>query len=126
MVRLRPPGRLNPVVAALHGAGCEACRAWLDRLATAADELREWDAHVVVIAPAEIPEAPFPMALDADGVFAARTGLCGAALVIADQWGEVAHVAGGGEGHGLSEPAEIVEWVRYLATQCPECQGEAL
>jgi hypothetical protein len=128
-VRLCPGGRLNPVIVALHGGGCDECRAWLDRLAASADALREWDAHVVVIVPEIailLSDMPFVVAVDADGVFAARTGLRGAAVLIADQWGEVAHATDVGEGHGLPEVGEIVEWVQFLATQCPECEGEAL
>ena len=128
-VPLRPGGRLNPVVVALHGGGCEECRAYLRDLAAVASDLREWDAHVVVIArDAEgvDPDLPYPVVVDAEGAFAARTGISGAAVVIADQWGEVAHVAEAGEGHDLPDAKEIVEWVRYLAIQCPECQGEVL
>jgi peroxiredoxin len=130
---LNPPGRLTPVLAAVHGAACEECRAWLHRLAAAADELREWDGRVLVIVPGEVDGAariaadlPFAVAADAEGAFAARTGIGGAGVVIADPWGEVFHVACAGAGHDLPGADEVVEWVRYLAVQCPECQGEAL
>ncbi|HEX6749456.1 MAG TPA: redoxin family protein [Longimicrobium sp.] len=129
-VPLRPGGRLNPVVVALHGGGCEPCRAYLHDLATVASDLREWDAHVIVVARDAAGfdrDLPFPVVVDAQRAFAARTGVAGAAVVvIADQWGEVAHVAEAGEGHDLPDAREIVEWVKYLAIQCPECQGEAL
>ena len=128
-VRLRPGARLNPVIVAVHGGGCERCRAYLRSLADAIAELREWDAHVVAIAPGAIAspaDLPFPVAVDQERRFAARTGIDGAAVVIADQWGEVAHVARAGAGHELPDAGEIVEWVRFLAIQCPECEGEAL
>jgi len=130
-VRLNPPGRQNPVIVSLHPR-CGECRAWLRRLADTIVELREWDAHVVAVAATQedavslAADLPFPVAADAEGGFAARTGVAGAGVVIADQWGEVHHVAGGGDGHDLPGPAEIVDWVRFLAIQCPECQGEAL
>ena len=28
--------------------------------------------------------------------------------------------------HRSIAPEELIEWLRYLAIQCPECQGEAL
>src|SRR5690606_28775006 len=31
-----------------------------------------------------------------------------------------------GDDHRFLPPEELVEWARYLAVQCPECQGEAL
>jgi hypothetical protein len=128
-VPLKPGGRRNPILVAVHGGGCGECGAYLHHLAEAAAELSEWDAHAVVIVPdaaAPAPDLPFPVVLDAERRFAARTGLKGAAVVIADQWGEVAHVADAGAGHALPAAPELVEWVRYLAMRCPECEGEAL
>jgi len=129
-VPLKPGGRLNPVIVALHGGGCEPCRAYLRDLASTAAELREWDAHVVVVAhDAEVAvdqNLPFPVVVDAERIFETRTGIAGAAVVIADQWGEIAHVAEAAQDHDLPSAREIVEWVQYLAIQCPECQGEAM
>ncbi|HEX8904578.1 MAG TPA: redoxin domain-containing protein [Longimicrobiaceae bacterium] len=129
-VPLKPGGRRNPVVIAIHGGGCEECRAYVGRLAAADAELREGDAHVVVIAPDAVGIAdgdlPFPAVTDLERRFARRTGIEGAGVVIADQWGEVAHVADAGAGHDLPDPREIARWVQYLAIRCPECEGEAL
>src|SRR5262249_35803475 len=91
-VPLKPGGRRNPVIVVLHGGGCEACRTYLHRLTEVAADLREWDAHVVVIAhhaaEAVVRDLPFRVVADPDGTFAARTGIYGASVVIADQWGE--------------------------------------
>ncbi len=46
-------------------------------------------------------------------------------VVVADQWGEVAHVAHPSRVEDLPAPEELVEWVRYLGYRCPECEGEA-
>ena len=131
-VPLKPGGRRNPVIVAVH-AGCEHCRAYLRQLAESIADLREGDAHLLVItgdardgAVALASDLPFPVVIDADGTFAVRTGLAGAAVVIADQWGEVAHVVDAGAGHELPSAREIAEWVQYLAIRCPECEGEAL
>lgn len=45
-------------------------------------------------------------------------------VVVADRWGEVAHVAAGSQVRDLPAVGEIAEWVTYVQHQCPECQGE--
>jgi hypothetical protein len=47
------------------------------------------------------------------------------AVLIADRWGEIAHVAVGTDAAGLPRLAEIFEWLDYLQHRCPECEGEA-
>lgn len=46
-------------------------------------------------------------------------------VLVADKWGEVHVVAGDDAAGGLPTPDELVEWLRYVQMQCPECQGEA-
>jgi hypothetical protein len=46
-------------------------------------------------------------------------------VTIVDRWGEVQHVASSESERGLPSPAALVEWLRYVQMQCPECQGEA-
>ncbi len=50
------------------------------------------------------------------------------AALVADQWGEIAQVKAPDDGRvtSLSAPEELVSWVRYLSTRCPECEGEFL
>ena len=43
--------------------------------------------------------------------------------MITDEWGEVYFVADAGAGHDLPTLVEIGDWVRFLAIQCPECEG---
>lgn len=45
-------------------------------------------------------------------------------IVIADRWGEIYHAAGASSPGQLPSPSELVEWLRYVQMQCPECQGE--
>ncbi len=40
--------------------------------------------------------------------------------LVADRWGEIYFVT-----PTLPPPSELLEWVRYVQYQCPECQGEA-
>jgi hypothetical protein len=45
-------------------------------------------------------------------------------VVVADRWGEIhfaAHAAGVAD---LPGPDELLDWLRYVQMQCPECQGE--
>jgi hypothetical protein len=46
-------------------------------------------------------------------------------VVVADQWGEIAHVVRSLQVEDLPAPDELIEWVRYLQYRCPECEGEA-
>jgi hypothetical protein len=50
-------------------------------------------------------------------------GLPRPGIVVADRWGEI-HFGTGGRLEDLPAPAEIVEWLRFVQVQCPECQGE--
>lgn len=46
-------------------------------------------------------------------------------VVVADRWGEIAHVAQPSRAADLPTPDELVDWVHYLRHRCPECEGEA-
>lgn len=127
-------GRRVPVILAVHAAGCAECRAYAQALAAADAELREWNAHVVVVVPGGMDNAarfadgaglPFPVVADAERKLWTRMGMEGAAAVVADPWGEVKlrHVAGAA--HDLPDLAELVDWARFVSMQCPECEGEA-
>jgi hypothetical protein len=45
-------------------------------------------------------------------------------VVVADRWGEVYFVQQAARASKLPSPEELIEWVRYVQIQCPECQGE--
>jgi hypothetical protein len=46
-------------------------------------------------------------------------------VVVADRWGEIAHVVHSSQVEDLPPADELIEWVRYLQYRCPECEGEA-
>lgn len=102
---LRAPGRNATVLLTLHGEDCEACSDYVALLEKHADEIGEWDGRVN---PARDVATENP------------------AVTIADQWGEIAVTESAGDDHAFIEPAEVVEWLRFLAMKCPECEGEAL
>ena len=52
-------------------------------------------------------------------------GLPGTAVLVADKWGEVIHVAVGSDSAGLPKPDDLLDWVDYVENRCPECEGEA-
>jgi hypothetical protein len=41
-------------------------------------------------------------------------------VLIADRWGEVAHIE-----RGLPAVSTLMEWLDDLVNHCPECEGEA-
>ena len=53
------------------------------------------------------------------------SGLPNPGVIVADRWGEIHHVTHAAEVEDLSSPHELMEWLRYVQNQCPECQGEA-
>jgi hypothetical protein len=52
-------------------------------------------------------------------------GIESPAVVVADRWGEIVHVATTSHVDDLTSPKELLEWVDYLDRRCPECEGEA-
>jgi hypothetical protein len=129
-----PGGRQVQVVVVVDGAGCAACRAYLQRLADAEGEIRAWDGRLLVVVPADVEEAarleaagaPVTVLADPERRLWRRLGLSGATVLVADPWGEVRFRQEAGAGHDLPEPAELADWARFVAIQCPECEGEAL
>jgi hypothetical protein len=94
--------RKHLVLAALAGCATGA-DAYRGRLEAQAAELTANDTAVAVTL------APLP-------------GLAGPAVVIVDRWGEIQHVAETrGDCTGLPAPPEIIEWLRFIQSQCPEC-----
>ena len=143
-IRLRAPGRLATVLVALH-ADCAPCDAYVAELAAQEPELRDWDGCVVVVRGASPPADGAPSdparktadsraalhrtgdrmraAADPDGRLTGA-GIIAPAVLIADQWGELFAVEPADAAHHLLAPDEVIGWLRYLAVQCPECQGE--
>jgi hypothetical protein len=43
------------------------------------------------------------------------------AVVVVDEWGEV-YFSLRATGHDLPEVHDVIDWVRFVAIQCPECE----
>lgn len=95
--------RRNLVLVALPAAGPDtyACE-----LAARGAEVDQRDGTCVITRDA-VPGVPAP------------------AVVIADRWGEIAHVAAARDVDELPPAAEVLEWLDYVVRRCPECEGEA-
>ncbi|CDM64197.1 TlpA family protein disulfide reductase [Pyrinomonas methylaliphatogenes] len=119
-------GKCSSVIASIHGLSCAACRRYLEELAARAREFAEWEGRVVIVSAERSGglEIPFALLLDSDGQLkrAARIGI--PSILIVDRWGSVQLRHEAREAHDFLAPSEIEDWLRYLAIQCPECQGE--
>ncbi|MFW6205883.1 MAG: hypothetical protein ACOC5I_01460, partial [Gemmatimonadota bacterium] len=92
-----------------------------------------WDGSVRAVAPAGADAADaaalqdglpsgVDVVTDPDRAFLGRIGVGnGPVVLVADRYGQVFHRQDAGAEHAVVEPRELEEWLRYLATQCPEC-----
>ena len=53
------------------------------------------------------------------------SGVQSPGIVVADRWGEIHHIADGKTVDDLPGPDDVIEWLRYVQHQCPECEGES-
>lgn len=121
-------GRGPRVVLRAHSATCERCRDFVRGLIADGAAVRDWSARISVVVPDAISGARalhtaldgrVQVLADPDGTL----GLSCAELVIADEWGEVYFATQIGADHAFPEPDEVAEWARFIAIQCPECEG---
>jgi hypothetical protein len=54
----------------------------------------------------------------------AIAGVPSPGVVVADRWGEIGYVEAAPTAAELPGPDDLVDWLRYVQSQCPECQGE--
>jgi hypothetical protein len=119
------PVRGPRVIVALHRPDCEECVAYAREVASIRDEVASWGGDIVVVAGASIPDTSVLHGLevavlkDPDNIIADGR----LSVTIVDEWGEV-YFASEPEGtHGRIAAEEVVEWVKFIAIQCPECEG---
>lgn len=120
--------RRGTVLALLGPAPSADDLAYLRALAAAEPALAAWDGRVVVVVPDDAAAhavaalaLPFPTAVDAAGRVADAAGAAAPALVVADQWGEVHEAAAATDAGGARawpDPADVEEWLRFLAVRC--------
>jgi hypothetical protein len=97
-------------------------------LASSGGRISEWGGRLGVVVPGhgvsahELAEAiggAVPILLDPEGKLASGKAM----VIVTDEWGEVYFVSDAGAGHDLPVPVQIADWIRFLAIQCPECEG---
>lgn len=108
----------------------------LSALAKRYGEVTETDAEVVVVLGGSVGQAEdfrrkmqftFPVLADINMRVHNSVGVSGdqavpaAALYITDRFLEVFAVWRTGGGHRLPDISEVLSWLNYLASQCPEC-----
>ncbi len=127
------------VVVLLDGAPDARGAEYLRALADAEPALAGWDGRVLVVVSGPDAAAaaaadgaadgafgaafgalrlPFPVVGDAAGSVAAGAVVAPPAVVVADQWGEVHWSAAVGPGREWPAPAELEQWLRFLAVRC--------
>lgn len=130
----RYPRRHRRRALVLYGAergDCPACRAYLTALAALAPQIAAEEAELVVVvsgrpAPAVVGAAGTVL-FDPDGRVFRRWGAVDpagqpvAALFVADRFGTLYARALAGPDHALPPAAEVVDWLRFINIQCPEC-----
>jgi len=105
----RPTGGKNsatePRVLLLLHEECPQCEAWTRReLGEVEGEIRRWGGAIERLRSEFGTHDP-----------------TSAWLAVLDEWDEVFHVADIGPSHTFPDPVDLVEWVRFVAIQCPEC-----
>lgn len=98
--------RRSLVLVALPATDSERFRRYVSELTASAAAFAEGEADCVVTSD-RIQEIPGP------------------AVLVADRWGEVVWIAAISDERDLPPVKEVLEWVRYVQTRCPECEGEA-
>jgi peroxiredoxin len=128
-------GRRNLVVLLLSAEEGASSRRLLTDLAERYAEFVEEDAEILSVIRGPVDRAawirqrdnlPFPVLADEDGRVHralgghAAEGAGGAAVYVADRYGEVFYAHQAAEGQSLPTPEEILGWVRFIELQCPE------
>lgn len=122
-------GRGPRVLVALHSAACLECRRYIQtELAPASEQLAQWGGRLAVVLPGFPDDARelaglIPGAIQLLGDPDEGVALGSAMVIIVDEWGEVFFVANAGVGHDLPRSGDMAAWIRFLAIQCPECEG---
>lgn len=117
-VQLRPVRSETTVILLPHAFECAECERYGMELDALAAEFREWDARLLVIAAA--PDGWLQRLSFAKAAIQEREAASEAAVLVADRYGQVFHTSRSGKEHAFPFPPEIVEWLKYLGTLCPE------
>lgn len=122
-----------------HGADCLACFGYARQLARRREAFAEADGLPLIIVAGDTAAAAgwrhgiddaVTILADPDGgwkgAVATHVGATAgdAILLLLDRFGAPRAGSMAAEAGGLIDPSEAVEWLRFLALECPECSGE--
>ena len=115
------------VLLLMHSASCVECLDYLRALLARGADWADWRARVSGVVPessASALERGDASIGDSVLIDEARKLADGTARVIAaDEWGEIHCSIEVGSEHTFPPIQDMVEWARYIAIQCPECEG---
>ena len=123
--------RWSLVIVLLHSFDCEGCLHFLQQLEEVQSDLMEWDGEVAIVLKqihdnAAIPELAATVLIDTEHRLESAAHVVAPAVLVVDQWRDVRESWEAGDAHHFPDVSELVSWARFLATQCPECEGESL
>jgi hypothetical protein len=98
--------RRNLVMVALPIRDSDAARSYVSELTARGAELDAAEADCVMTRD-DMREIPAP------------------AVLVADRWGEVVWIAARSDVRDLPRVEEVLEWLHYVQSRCPECEGES-
>jgi hypothetical protein len=119
------PSRGPRVLVTMHDGQCTECIDYVTAIAAIRQPLESWGADTAVISPGSGGPAPdlanigMPVLGDPGHVIADGR----LTVIIVDEWGEIYFTSEPEGPHGIVAPDEVVEWVRFIAIQCPECES---
>lgn len=128
-VKLRRRDRFATVLVRINPEGCPGCGEYLQAIDAALRDLRAWDGRVLAVVAGSVEDARklksetgvrFQVLADPSDAGAADAEQRDNVVVVADRWGEIYHVSRSGTTRELPGPRELEDWLRFLATQCPE------
>jgi hypothetical protein len=114
------------VYVAVHAPGCQTCIGYVKQIVCMQDELASWGGHVAVVHPGCSDDSAAGLAPLGVPVLDDRESLLAhgrLAVIIADEWDEIYFASQSEDVHGVIPPDEVLEWVKFVAIQCPECEG---
>lgn len=123
-------GRGPVALATVHGPDCPGCLRFVEALAGVAETVKQWGGRIIVAVPVAsagddetlVERAGPAIQVVADPDRRVASGV-NAQVVLADEWGEVYFAEDAGSEHPTVSAAEVLEWVRFIVIQCPECEG---
>ena len=96
--------RRNLVLVTVPASDSDASSKYVSELSGRISQFRAQNTEVVITRE-QVPGFPHPGA------------------VVADKWGEVIDVRAASDAD-LPSAEELLDWIKYVETRCPECEGE--